>query len=51
MLNGKRNYAEFAKVLNISETTVKRRLNDLKKDGFIRRIGSNKTGYWECCTQ
>ncbi len=45
--NGKRNYAELAKALEVSEATVKRRLNELKKDGFIRRVGSNKTGYWE----
>ncbi len=45
--NGKRNYADFADALGISEATVKRRLNELKKNGFIRRMGSNKTGYWE----
>lgn len=32
--------------LKISVSTVRRRINDLKKDGKIERIGSDKTGFW-----
>ncbi len=45
--NGRRNYTELAEALGKSEATVKRRLNELKRAGFIRRVGSNKGGYWE----
>ena len=41
------NYAEYAAIIGASEATVKRRLGELKKDGFIIRVGSNKTGHWE----
>lgn len=40
-------YAEYAAIIGASEATVKRRLGELKKDGFIIRVGSNKTGHWE----
>jgi len=33
--------------LNVSDATVERALAFLMKNGVIRRIGSNKTGYWE----
>ena len=33
--------------LNVSDATVERVLAFLKKNEVIRRIGSNKTGYWE----
>jgi len=45
--DGSLNYAGYAALLGVSEATVKRRLNELKKDGAIVRIGSNKTGHWE----
>ncbi len=45
--DGTRNYARFATLLGVSEATIKRRLNEMKKSGLIRREGSNKTGYWE----
>ena len=38
---------EYAAIIGASEATVKRRLGELKKDGFITRVGSNKTGHWE----
>ncbi len=41
------NYAEYAARIGVSEATVKRRLGELKNDGFIIRVGSNKTGHWE----
>ena len=41
------NYSEYAEKLGVSEATVKRRLGELKKNGVIVRVGSNKTGHWE----
>ncbi len=41
------NYAEYGRLLGVSESTIKRRLNELKQTGLITRIGSNKTGHWE----
>lgn len=45
--DGSLNYAGYAALLGVSEATIKRRLNELKKEGIIVRIGSNKTGHWE----
>jgi Fic family protein len=45
--NGTLNYAEYAVVVGVSEATVKRRLGELKKEGAIIRVGSNKNGHWE----
>lgn len=49
--DGTLNYAEYAARIGVSEATVKRRLGELKKDGFIIRVGSNKTGHWEIVKQ
>ena len=38
--------AELMEILNISESTVTRATRELKKLGFIKRIGSDKTGKW-----
>ena len=45
--DGTLNYAEYAAIVGASEATVKRRLGELKKEGVIIRVGSNKTGHWE----
>ncbi|MBR4837762.1 MAG: Fic family protein [Bacteroidales bacterium] len=45
--NNSLNYSEYAKLLGVSEATVKRRLGELKNQGVIVRVGSNKTGHWE----
>lgn len=45
--DGTLNYAEYAAIVGASEATVKRRLGELKKEGAIIRVGSNKTGHWE----
>ncbi len=44
--DGTLNYAEYAAILGASEATIKRRLGELKKEGAIIRVGSNKTGHW-----
>ena len=45
--DGTLNYAEYASRLGVSEATIKRRLGELKNQGLIVRVGSNKTGHWE----
>ena len=45
--DGTLNYAEYAAIVGVSEATVKRRLGELKKEGAIIRVGSNKTGHWQ----
>ncbi len=45
--NNKITATEISKRLNISLSTVKRKLKKLKESGKIERIGSDKTGYWE----
>ena len=37
---------ELMEILNISESTVTRATRELKKLGFIKRMGSDKTGRW-----
>lgn len=49
--DGTPNYAEYAAQIGVSEATVKRRLGELKKEGVIIRVGSNKTGHWEVAEQ
>jgi len=38
--------SEIASILNLADRTIKRSMDFLKKDGFIQRIGSNKSGHW-----
>ena len=38
---------ELMEILNISESTVTRATRELKKSGFIKRMGSDKTGKWQ----
>ena len=39
-------YLRYAEELGVSEATVKRCIGELKKAGFIRHEGSDKTGDW-----
>jgi ATP-dependent DNA helicase RecG len=45
--NPKSKLAELANATSLSERTITRELKKLKDSGKIRRVGSNKTGYWE----
>ncbi len=45
--NNKITAIEISKNLNISLSTAKRRLKKLKDNEIIKRIGSDKTGYWK----
>jgi len=38
---------EISERLNTSLSTVKRKIKNLKEQGIIERIGSDKTGYWK----
>ena len=38
---------QLSKLLEIGETTVSRATKKLKELGYIKRVGSAKTGYWE----
>ena len=38
---------ELAKRLGLHDSTIKRRLESLVADGYIKRIGADKGGYWE----
>ena len=38
---------QLSKAINISETAIDNNLKYLKENGYIKRNGSNKTGYWE----
>ncbi len=33
--------------LDLSETTIQNNISYLRKNGYIERVGSNKTGYWK----
>ena len=39
-------HSELMNILNISESTAKRAIRELKKLGYIERKGSDKTGRW-----
>jgi len=40
---------ELAEQLGITPDGVKYHLNNLKKEGIIKRIGGRRGGYWEIC--
>ena len=40
-------HSELMNIFNISESTAKRATRELKKLGFIKRMGSDKTGKWQ----
>ena len=39
-------HSELMSIFNISESTAKRATRELKKLGYIKRMGSDKTGKW-----
>jgi len=45
--NSKITTAEISEQLNISLSTAKRKIKELKENGTVERIGSDKTGYWK----
>ena len=49
--NNKITAAKISKQLNVSLSTAKRKIKVLKEKGMIKRIGSDKTGYWKITKQ
>lgn len=49
--NNKITATEISKRLNISLSTAKRKIKELKEKGIIERIGSDKTGNWKIIVQ
>ena len=41
---------EMAEHIGISVNGVKKHIAKLKKEGVLKRIGDNRTGYWEVCS-
>lgn len=39
-------YDEYASMLNLGRATVARTIKQLQTNGYIRRLGSDKTGRW-----
>lgn len=39
--------SQLASILGISTTAIEKNISYLKDNGYIERIGSNKTGYWK----
>lgn len=39
--------AELSRMIGISSTAIDNNIAFLKKNGYIERVGSNKTGYWK----
>jgi len=40
---------ELSKTVGISNSKIKKNIAKLKQKGLLKRIGSNKGGYWEVC--
>jgi predicted HTH transcriptional regulator len=38
---------EMSELLQVSLSTIRRKLKKLKEKGVIERVGSDKTGYWK----
>jgi fido (protein-threonine AMPylation protein) len=45
--NNKITAAKISERLNVSLSTAKRKIKELKEKGIVERIGSDKTGYWK----
>lgn len=44
-------YVELAEFLQVSESSIARKMKDLQSSGEIRRIGADKNGHWEVVEQ
>ena len=42
-------YVELAELLQVSESSIARKMKDLQASGEIRRVGADKNGHWEVC--
>lgn len=39
--------AQLTKILGVALTTIENNIRFLRENGYIERVGSNKTGYWQ----
>lgn len=39
--------AQLSKIIGIGLTAIENNISFLKKNDYIERVGSNKTGYWK----
>ena len=44
-------YVELAELLQVSESSIARKMKDLQASGEIRRVGADKNGHWEVVEQ
>ena len=44
-------YVELAELLQVSESSIARKMKDLQASGEIRRVGADKNGHWEVLAQ
>ena len=44
-------YLELAELLQVSESSIARKMKDLQASGEIRRVGADKNGHWEVVGQ
>ena len=42
---------ELSKELKVNESTIKRNISKLRNKGMLRRIESDKNGYWEVSSE
>ena len=42
---------ELSKEIKVNESTIKRNISKLRNKGMLRRIGSDKNGYWEVSSE
>jgi predicted HTH transcriptional regulator len=45
--NKRATYEQIANALSVSRATIRRHIKALRDSGKLRRIGADKTGYWE----
>ena len=42
-------YVELAELLQVSESSIARKMKELQASGEICRVGADKNGHWEVC--
>ena len=40
-------YTELAEILQVSPSSIARKMKDLQNAGEIKRVGADKNGYWD----
>ena len=42
-------YVELAELLQVSKSSIARKMKELQASGEIRRVGADKNGHWKVC--